>query len=154
MKNAFKYIFSSLLLLTSLSLTAGDNTGKKMVVIQPYLGHSNFKGGNIAKAVFDSLIKQGITAKDSAGNEYKVLEFTFGYTERNLYEDPNGRLVIMSDYLTEHCLGDTLTTTFQNFVFKDKRTKHGDTVYLDKVKVLLPEGRAVMGKSTRFVLTK
>lgn len=155
MKKVFKYIVSLILLIAFVPLAQGDNHDNgKMKVVKPYLGHSDYSGGMISKTLFDSLIKQGITAKDSVGNEYEVIDFTFSYIERNLYEDSTGRLVVMSDYLSEYCLGDTLSSGFHDFIYQDNRTKHGDTVYLDKVRVSLPEGGAVMAKSTRFVLTK
>src|SRR5690606_31392253 len=92
-----------------------DN-GKKNTVpaITSYLGHSDYSGGMISKKVFDSLLSQGLTAKDSTDSNYKVVEFTFGYGERNLYEDPNGKLVIMTDYVSDICIGDTLSSIFQN----------------------------------------
>ncbi len=146
---AFALLFTSTLFFMSL---AGDE--KDIKIITPYLGHSNLNGGLVSKMVFDSLIKQGITARDSSGISYPVAEFTFGYGERNIYEDANGKLVVMTDYLSEYCAGDTLSIPFKNFIFRDNRTKHGDTVYVDKIKVRMPNGRTLGAKSMRFVLTK
>ncbi|HTN47503.1 MAG TPA: hypothetical protein VL098_14225 [Flavipsychrobacter sp.] len=157
MKKGLSYIVASALFLSGILVPVhaiGDKKGKGISSITPYLSNSGFSGGLIPKKVFDSLIKQGITARDSSGMTYKVVEFTFGYGERNIYEDSVGRPTILTDYFSEICHGDTLSTTFKNFIFKDNRSKHGDTVYFDKIRVALPEGGTIITKSTRFVLTK
>jgi hypothetical protein len=157
MKKGLSYIVASALLLSGVLVSTratGDKKSKGIPSITPYLSQSGFSGGLIPKKVFDSLMKQGITARDSSGTIYKVVEFTFGYGERNIYEDSVGRLTVLTDYFSEICHGDTLSTTFKNFIFKDNRTKHGDTAYFDKIRVVLPEGGTIITKSTRFVLTK
>jgi len=157
MKKLFRYTGSwglIMMLLLFVIKVNGDDSKKKLKVFTTYLGSSDYKGGMIPKPVFDSLIRKGVSARDSAGNNYKVSEFVFSYSERNIYEDSTGKLVIMTDYLSEYCLGDTLSPSFQNFIYRDHRTKHGDTVYLDKVKVMLPEGGTVLAVPSRFILTK
>jgi hypothetical protein len=49
----------------------GDTTKKKKET-PVYLGHTRINGGNISRSLFDSLIKQGIVAKDSAGHTYPI----------------------------------------------------------------------------------
>lgn len=150
----FLYNIAALLLaFTMMSYTAGGDK-KPSNPVKVYLGNSNYTGGLIAKKVFDSLIRQGIKARDSAGNNVPVLGFTFSYGERNLYEDANGRPVVMTDYLSEYCPGDTLSPSFQMFVFRDNRTKHGDTVYFDKIKFRNAAGAVTNTEKMRFVLTK
>lgn len=121
-------------------------------VVHAYLGHSDETGGQISKTMFDSLLKQGVTAKDSLGNVFKVDGFTFSYAERNLYEDSVGKLIILTDFFSEYCPGDTLSRGISlNIYYK---TKPGDTAYFDNIKALLPDGRQVGTKAMRFVLTK
>lgn len=115
------------------------------------LGHSNYHSGQIKKAIFDSLLKHGIAAKDSAGNWYKVEGFVFGYKERNLYEDSVGRLMIMADYMTEFCAGDTLSPALKASLYG--RTKAGDTAYFDNIKVPV-RSKQLMAKSMKFVIVK
>lgn len=145
------YLFPILIVLSSFEI--GED-GKKLKAVNPYLGISNLNGGLIKKQIFDSLIKQGLTAKDSLGKPCKVLGFTFSYGERNIYEDANGRPTVMTDYLSEYCIGDTLSTAFQNFVFKDNRTKHGDTLYFDHIKIRDTKGVISINNKMRFILTK
>lgn len=137
-----------------MSMMPDEGKKNKTTTIKPYLGYSDYSGGIISKKVFDSLLRQGVKAKDSAGTFYKVVEFTFGYGERNLYEDSTGKLVILTDYVSEICTGDTLSTIFQNYVFRDNRTKSGDTAYFDRIKLQLPDGAVITTKNMRFVLTK
>lgn len=127
-----------------------ENTLK---LIYPYLGNSSYSEGLIPKQAFDSLLRQGITAKDSAGNSYKVTGFTFSYGERNLYEDSVGNLIMLTDYFSEYCIGDTISPAIK-FMLNENRTKAGDTAYIEKIKVLLPEGGTVGTKPMRFVITK
>jgi len=157
MKKHAYFIGSVFLLLSSMgmmSLMTDNDKNKTVKVITAYLGNSDYSNGTIAKRTFDSLLKQGITARDSAGNSYKVTDFTFSYGERNLYEDSTGKLMVLTDYLSEFCTGDTLTTAFKHFVYVDKRTKPGDTAYLDKIRVHVPNGGNLGAKGMRFILTK
>jgi hypothetical protein len=120
--------------------------------VHAYLGTSDYSGGLISKRDFDKYLKQGLTAKDSLGNMYKVNGFMFSYGERNLYEDSLGNLMVLTDYLTEWCAGDTVTPAISNNLFS--RTKPGDTAYIDQIRVLMPTGKEAAAKALRFVLTK
>ncbi|MBN9484098.1 MAG: hypothetical protein J0H46_12135 [Bacteroidetes bacterium] len=120
--------------------------------IPTYLGNSDLSSGMISKELFDSLLMQGVTSKDSAGRPYKVANFLFTYGERNLYEDSIGNPMILVDYLSEFCNGDTLTTFLKKNV--PERSKAGDTVIFDQITVVSPEGKGASGKFMKFVLTK
>ena len=121
-------------------------------ILYPYLGHSDYTGGQISKRTFDSLLKQGITARDVEGKAFKVNGFTFSYAERNLYEDSVGKLMVLTDFFSEYCPGDTVSRGVSlNIYYK---TKPGDTAYFDNIKVALPEGGQVGTKGMKFVLTK
>jgi hypothetical protein len=133
-----------------------DKTTDKPVAHKPfayaYLGHSSLQGGSISKHVFDSLLKQGITAKDTLGKEYKVSSFTFNYAERNLYEDSIGTLTVMTDYMLENCLGDTVSSNVSASIYD--RTKAGDTVYFDNVTILRADNPLALAKGMEFVIKK
>jgi hypothetical protein len=120
--------------------------------LRVFLGRSDKSGGPISKMEFDRLLKQGLTAKDSLGNTYRVDGFSFSYAERNLYEDSVGNLMMLTDYLSEFCPGDTVSPAVSNNIYY--KTKPGDTAYFEQVKVALPDGRKLPAKSMRFVLTK
>ncbi len=151
------------LLLVSYSIMAQRSKkeeGKQVVatnsptpkIVHAYLGRSDYNSGDISKRTFDSLLKQGLTAKDAEGNRLKVDGFTFSYAERNLYEDSVGKLMVLTDFFSEFCPGDTVSRGVSlNIYYK---TKPGDTAYFDNIKVLLPEGRQVGTKGMKFVLTK
>jgi len=117
-----------------------------------YLGNSDYHGGDISKNNFDSHLKQGLVGKDSLGNTFKVDGFNFSYAERNLYEDSVGNLMVVTDYVSEFCPGDTISPAVANNIFY--KTKPGDTAYFDNIKVLLPDGRKLATKPMKFVLTK
>lgn len=123
----------------------------KYPVLHAVLGTSDYHNGEIRKALFDSLLKQGIAAKDSAGNIYKVSGFDFGYKERNLYEDSVGRLMIVADFYSEYCPGDTLTPALKESLYG--RTKAGDTAYFENIKVN-KEDKQLMAKSMKFIIVK
>lgn len=119
-----------------------------------FLGKSDISGGDVTvtKMEFDSLLKQGLTAKDSAGNPLKFHGFMFTYGERNLYEDSVGKLMILTDLLAEYCPGDTLTRNITNTIFE--RSKRGDTAYIDNVQLVDAEGNSKLGRSMRIIITK
>lgn len=160
MKRAFIVLLMLALPQMSIEIDAQriKDDGKKPIAkassstIGAYLGTSNRNGGNISKKEFDDLLKQGLTARDSAGQTYRVDGFTFGYAERNLYEDSVGNLMILTDYLTEFCPGDTLSPAVANNIFY--KTKPGDTAYFEGIKVLLPSGGRAEARPMRFVLTR
>lgn len=120
--------------------------------IPVYLGQSNYSSGSIDKKTFDSLFRQGLTSRDSAGRIFKVKEFSFTYGERNLYEDSVGKPMIVTDYLAEYCFGDTVNSFLK--VNIPERSKPGDTVYFDQILVTAPEGYTAHGKSVKLVIVK
>jgi hypothetical protein len=125
---------------------------KYALLVPAYLGHTSLTGGTLPKPVFDSLLKQGISAKDSSGNAYTVKGFRFNYAELNLYEDSVGNLVKLMDYFIEFCPGDTITSTIAGSIYQ--RTKPGDSVYIDDIQLLKPDGGSAAGKQMKFVITK
>ena len=135
----------------------GKSTGAKKEaparkLITAYLGQSGLSGGNISKHDFDNFLKQGITAKDSLGTAYKVDGFTFSYSERNLYEDSVGNLMVLTDYLSEFCPGDTVSPAVANNIYY--KTKPGDTAYFENIRATHPDGWRIGAKGMRFILTK
>lgn len=157
MKKTFQILFLGLFVGLSVHLVAQNKSkpttvkSTKPSMIYGYLGRSNVHDGKISKKVFDSLLKQGITAKDSLGFSYKPDEFVFSYGERTLYEDSVGNPMILTDMLQEYCLGDTVTPVLKLNIFK--RTKPGDTAYIENIKVSTQWGQ-MPAKSMRFILTK
>ncbi len=172
---------------TILAQSGGKSQGaakpKKMFMPQGYLGRSRLSGGPIKKQTLDSLLKQGISVYDSVGNRYKVLSFDFSYAERKLYEDSAANLQFMMDFQSEYCKGDTLSSvlTVNNAVTLSTyaqtisdveaggslsiydRTKPGDTIYIDHVRVTklpgnklisLPDSVAIMAKGMKFYVVK
>lgn len=140
---------------------------KKIFLPPVYLGKGNLYGGTIKKRTFDSLLKQGITARDSLGNKYKIVGFDFSYAERGLYEDSVGNDQILTDFQSQYCKGDTLdaSITFSNEETKSiyERTKGGDTAYFDRIKLFpLPGNKIfptidtlpILGRGMRFIITR
>lgn len=111
------------------------------------LGHSSLKGGAVSKKVFDSLLKQGIMVA-GGGN---VEGFMFAYSERNYYEDSVGNPIRVMDYWEEFCPGNQLTDAVKESIFY--RTKPGDTAYMERIKVKMPDGTEGKGRSMKFAIT-
>ncbi len=139
----------------------GSYSTRKIFYPAVYLGHSDFKGGNIKKEEFDKLLKEGLFSKDSMGNRYKVIGFEFNYAERQLYEDSAGNLKIMTDFLFEYCPGDTITGNISASIYE--RTKPGDTIFVNKVRVVkyinktnktLPDSTAILAKGLKCVIVR
>ncbi|MCD6062092.1 MAG: hypothetical protein K0R82_3 [Flavipsychrobacter sp.] len=147
------------MLLLLVSVTVWAQTKDRKVVkpavkrIPVYLGRSAITDGSkVSKKTFDSLLKQGLTSRDSLGSPYSVDGFALTYGERNLYEDSIGNLMWITDHLVEYCMGDSLTTFLLNNI--TERSKPGDTVYFDQITVRSAQGKAEPGKGIRLVLTK
>lgn len=129
----------------------GADSVKKKKKMPVYLGKSTLLGGPISKRVFDSLLKQGVVARDSAGNTFHVEGFMFTYAELKLYEDAVGKLVWLTDYQAEYCNGDSISTNIRNSIFD--RTKVGDTVYIDDIMLRNDKGIPFPGRPLRFEIT-
>jgi len=126
-----------------------------------YLDHSDYCGGPIQKRVFDSLLKMGLTSHDQSGNSFKVISFDLTYAEQNLYEDSIGNLEVLMDYSHEFCPGNMVTSYIDSSLYK--RTKAGDTVFMDNIQVVdfdkktkqpLPDSSAFSGKGMKFVIVR
>ena len=132
-----------------------------------YLGNSGYTGGAIRKAEFDQLLKQGLQAHDSLGNKYRIVGFDFSYAERNLYEDSSANLVLLADFSSEYCTGDTISSDISQST-EDKpslydRTKAGDTAYFSNILLTtcpgntiltIPDTVTILGRDMKFVITK
>lgn len=107
-------------------------------------------GGEITEMEFDSVAPSGIRIRKPDGAFIEGFSFTYG--ERNVYEDSAGTQHIVTDYLTEYCLGDTLSS----FIAKNiaDRTKPGDTAYYDQIAIRMPNGKAAIGKPMKFVIIR
>ena len=117
-----------------------------------YAGTTGLSGGSVAKSTFDELVRQKFTSKDSLGKSYVVDGFVLTYAERGYYEDSVGKLMILTDYLSEVCYGDTLTKFLRNILID--RTKKGDTVIFDQITVRAADGKGLHGKPMKFVIDR
>lgn len=114
------------------------------------VGASEYTGGNISKTEFDRIAPQALRIKDAQGAFIEGFSFTYG--ERNMYEDSAGNPKPVTDYLTEYCMGDTLSPIISQTIAA--RTKPGDTAYYDDIHIRLPSGKPAVGKSMKFVITR
>lgn len=159
MKRSTKFflIMSGLFLVVSAWAQSGkDAKDKKPKNTFPgfavYLGKSDLTGVDlrVSKRVFDSLMKQGLTSRDSSGKPFQFHSFMFTYGERNLYEDSVGTLMILTDLLSEYCPGNTLTENISGSLFQ--RTKKGDTAYIDDILLVDDKGKSRKGRAMRIIL--
>ncbi len=98
-------------------------------------------------ALFQALLLKPLTVTSGTG---AIEGFAFTYAERALYEDSVGNPLIITDYMTEYCLGDTLSKNIK--LLLPPRIKAGDTVYIADIKVQSPAGKAVFGRPARIVI--
>jgi hypothetical protein len=122
-----------------------------------YLGASDYRGGVIRKPAFDSLLKMGLRSRDSLGNKYQVQGFDFTYGERNIYEDSAANLQLITDYQLEYCPGDTVSRGISSSIYE--RTKAGDTIFIDKIRVArlrgdVPDSITIVGRPMKCVIVK
>lgn len=125
----------------------GDKEQKKKPKIIPipvYLGNSDIDSGVVPEQVFDSLLKQGFTSRDSNGRVFEVNKFMFTYCERNLYEDSIGNPIILTDYISEYSFDNKLKD-YQLEALINK-SKWGDTLIIEKITLISADS----AKSTGF----
>ena len=107
-------------------------------------------GGEITEMEYDSVAPSGIRIRKPEGAFIEGFSYTYG--ERNVYEDSAGVQHLVTDYLTEYCMGDTLSSYIAKNIAD--RTKPGDTAYYDQIAVRLPNGKAAIGKPMKFVIIR
>lgn len=124
----------------------------KIVPIPVYLGNSDIDSGVVTEQVFDSLLKQGFTARDSNGRIFHVNSFMFTYCERNLYEDSVGNPLILTDYLSEFCFENKLKD-YQLEALVDK-SKWGDTLIIEKIMLTSADSAKAtgFGKAMKLII--
>jgi len=136
------------------STTARGNGGRVEVVVAPpiaLLGGSSVSGGNLPDRVFDSLAARPLTARSTDGETLKVLGFTVTFAERGIYEDSAGNPITDIEFTTERCIGDTLSPGLREALLR--RSKPGDTVWYDQVRVATATG-ATIAKGMKLVITR
>lgn len=114
------------------------------------IGNSNYSGGNITKGEFDANAVHGVHIRNAQGAYVEGFSFTYG--ERNLYEDSVGNEKPVTEYLTEYCMGDTLSPIIKNTIAQ--RSKPGDTAYYDDIHIRMADGRPALGKAMKFVIVR
>ena len=119
-------------------------------VMEVVLGKSERNGGPISKAEYDRLAPQGIRIKSPQGAVIEGFSFTYG--ERNMYEDSAGNPLPVTEYLTEYCMGDSLSPYISQSI--SSRTKPGDTAYYDDIHIRMADGQPAAGKAMKFVITR
>lgn len=131
--------------------TPEKNTIPSKPVMDVVLGRTGDRAsGEITEMAYDSLAPTGIRIKKPEGAFIEGFSFTYG--ERNIYEDSAGVQHIVTDYLTEYCMGDTLSSIISQTIAD--RTKPGDTAYYDQIAIRLPNGKPAIGKPMKFVITR
>lgn len=145
----FKYAFFLSSLLLVCSFTDEPQASKKYKFIT-YLGCTDMDVAFLPKKTFDSLIALPLCAKDSAQNQYPIQSFEITYAERGLYQDSAGLPIIFTDYTNFKCEGNAISKEWVNqFV---ERTYKGDTIFIEKVKVLGPENKSREGKGMKIII--
>ena len=158
MKRTLQILVVLLLLVSAVKVWAEDDKekkkAKKPVPVAVYLGNSTIDSGLVTKSLFDSLLKQGLTSRDSNGRVFDVKSFMFTFCERNLYEDSVGNLQIMTDYLSEITFDSKLIDYQLNALLQ--RAKTGDTVIFEKIMLHAADSTkaGAYGKPMRLIIAK
>lgn len=126
---------------------------KNIYKIPVYIGNSTIDSGLISKKAFDSLLKQGLTSKDTNGRAYTVKSFFLTFCERNIYEDAEGNLMPYTDYLSEYCFDNKLKGYQEEALLE--RAKKGDTVIFEDIKLVATDDSQyhAIGKPVRLIIS-
>ncbi len=143
--------------LVTLNVAAGEDDKEKqkkpkIVPIPVYFGNSDIDSGIVPKQVFDSLLKQGFTSRDSNGRVFHVNSFMFTYCERNLYEDSVGNPIIVTDYLSEFNFNNKLKEYQLDAILY--KSKWGDTLIIEKITLTSADSAKAtgFGKSLKLII--
>ena len=131
--------------------TASDKP-KETPLARVTLNHWSVATGALTKHQYDSLAKGQLYVDDPKYPGAVVEKFTYIYGERNLYEDSTGNMMMVTDYLSEPCLGDTLSSSINESLFH--RTKNGDTAYYSEIVLRMADGSSGVGLPLKLTITK
>lgn len=125
---------------------------KKPVKVSVYFGHTDIDSGILDKPAFDSLVRQGLTSKDSNGRVFDVKSFMMTFCERNVYEDAEGELMFVTDYLSEYSFDSKLKDHQLTYVLEHR--KKGDTIIFEHIKLQAADSTkaGANGKPFRIVV--
>ena len=83
---------------------------------------------------------------------WQLERFDFMYGERGMYEDSAGSPIVLTDYMTQICKGDSLPESVYQYL--PTHAKAGDTAYFNNIVVSNPAGVRAFGTPFRVVLQR
>lgn len=83
---------------------------------------------------------------------WQVKGFDFIYIEKRVYEDSAGNPLVINEYMSEFCPGDTISTGIRTLM--PERVKSGDTAYISGIRLQQPNGKIANGKTQRYLLKR
>lgn len=144
-------VFLGLGLLGFCAFTPGPEQRPKLKYAwRAFFGCMVEDSSSVEKNAFDILVGKKLCAKDSAGNLLTVESFTITYAERGLYQDSTGLPIIITEYSTAECKGDTIPA--QWIADFRERSYRGDTVYFDHVMARTADQKTQLCKPVKIVI--
>ncbi len=131
---------------------AKDKPVKKVVVPQIVLrwGDADTAASKQMKVSdFRKLMQARVVPQESG---WRLQGFDFVYLENRVYEDSVGNPLRVTEYLSEYCPGDTLSSGVRMLL--PERVKSGDTAYISGIRLLDANGKIGSGKSQRFLIVR
>jgi hypothetical protein len=152
MKHKLFYFATLLICFSCLSFVEQNQESKGKVKYDyvALLGCTPFASPLMNKNDFDRISSQSFCAKDSANAIYKISAFDITFAERGLYQDSTGLPIVVTDYSSAHCTGDTIPKFWIN-AFKERSYK-GDTIFFDNIIARGADNKAHMCKQLKFII--
>jgi hypothetical protein len=104
--------------------------------------------GQVSGTISKSQYLREMTKPLKAGGT--IEGFNFMYGERAMYEDSASNTMLVTDYLTQFCFGDTLPAVIRQTLLD--RCKPGDTAYYDGIRIRRADGSEAKGKSLKLTI--
>lgn len=98
---------------------------------------------------FRKLLQSRVVPAESG---WQVKGFEFIYLEKRMYEDSVGNPLLVTEYLSEYCPGDTLSQGIRTLL--PERVKPADTAFISNIRLEGPGGRIGGAKRQRFVISR
>lgn len=127
-----------------------DRTAAAKSSITSYLGCSMTDEKAVSREAFEALIDLPLCAKDTGKNHCKIQSFQITYAERGLYQDSTGLPIVVTDYSSVKCIGDTIPMAWRTIFHQ--RSYKGDTIYFDKIIAKTPDDKIRLCKGLKIVL--
>ncbi len=146
-------------LAATLCARAGDDDDKPVVKKKATVpqvtvrwGADTTLPGAMTVAAFRKQITERLQIVNDSANRWKIRGFDFQYAERGMYEDSAGNPLMVVEYLSEFCPGDSVSSGIRGQL--PPRVKAEDTAFISRIRIADSAGNVAATRSFQVTIVR